>query len=61
MDNDAARENFETAISDTIAGTVSTPIPVRWIGYAEGVDAAQAADFDPEDYDAEELFAGYFL
>lgn len=61
MDNDAARDNFEMAISDSIAGTVSPAITyARWIGYAEGVDAAQADDFNPADYDAEDLFARYF-
>lgn len=59
---DDIKSNFIEGITDAIAGTVA---PVRrasvWVvGYAEGVDAARDVDFDPADYDAEDLFARYF-
>lgn len=60
MDNDKL-SNFIAGIKDVIAGSVGEIVdPSRFTGYAEGVDAARDVDFDPEDYDAEDLFAGYF-
>lgn len=60
MDNDKL-SNFIEGIKDAILGTVLPgPWPARWAGYAEGVDAARDVDFDPADYDAEDLFARYF-
>jgi hypothetical protein len=57
MDTDKL-SNFIQGITDAIAGAVSSS--TRFAGYCEGVDAAQEADFDPADYDAEDLFARYF-
>lgn len=57
MDTDKL-SNFIEGIRDAIAGTLTNN--ARFVGYCEGVDAAQAADFDPADYDAEDLFARYF-
>lgn len=61
MDNDKL-SNFIEGITDAIKGRVNPFALARqeFVGYAEGVDAAQAVDFDPADYDAEDLFARYF-
>lgn len=60
MDTDKL-SNFIEGIRAAIAGTESD-LAGRFIGYAEGVDAAHDVDFDfdPTDYDAEDLFARYF-
>lgn len=58
MDNDKL-SNFIDGIKAAIAGTESA-LASRFTGYAEGVDAARDVDFDPADYDAEDLFARYF-
>lgn len=53
--------NFTQGIKDAIEGKVQSIQGVsRFMGYAEGVDAARDVDFDPADYDAEDLFARYF-
>lgn len=59
MDNDRF-ENFKEGIKDALNGAVHAVGLPRLTGYAEGVDAAQDVDFDPEDYDAEDLFGRYF-
>lgn len=60
MDNDKL-SNFTQGIQDTILGIVALGTHAsRFVGYAEGVDAARDVDFDPADYDAEDLFARYF-
>lgn len=60
MDSDKL-SNFIEGIRDAIAGAVTEcRLAARFAGYCEGVDAAQAADFDSADYDAEDLFARYF-
>jgi hypothetical protein len=62
MDTDEKLSNFIQGIKDVLAGMKTLPpqFRTRFVGYAEGVDAAQDIDFDPADYDAEDLFAGYF-
>lgn len=59
---DERLSNFIEGITDAINGAVANckRSSVWVVGYAEGVDAAQAVDFDPADYDAEDLFARYF-
>lgn len=54
--------NFVQGIKDVLAGgkTLMPQYRARFVGYAEGVDAAQDVDFDPEDYDPEDLFGRYF-
>lgn len=59
MDTDKL-SNFIEGITDAIAGSVQRTHGLRFIGYAEGVDAARDVDFDPADYDAADLFARYF-
>lgn len=60
MDTDKL-SNFTQGIKDAIEGKVQSIHGVsRFMGYAEGVDAARDVDFDPADYDAEDLFARYF-
>lgn len=59
MDTDKL-SNFIEGITDAIANATSGWALVRMAGYAEGVDAARDVDFDPADYDAEDLFARYF-
>ncbi|HEX6682222.1 MAG TPA: hypothetical protein VF062_05480 [Candidatus Limnocylindrales bacterium] len=62
MDNDRF-ENFTQGIKDAISATTTQMggyVATQAVGYAEGVDAAHDVDFDPADYDAEDLFAGYF-
>lgn len=62
MDNEEKLSNFTQGIKDVLAGgkTLIPQLQARFIGYAEGVDAARDIDFDPQDYDAEDLFARYF-
>lgn len=59
MDNDKL-SNFIEGIKDQINGAVHAVGLPRFTGYAEGVEAAQDVSFDPEDYDAEDLFGRYF-
>lgn len=61
-DNEEKMSNFVQGIKDVLAGgkTLIPQARARFVGYAEGVDAARDIDFDPEDYDAEDLFARYF-
>lgn len=59
MDTDKL-SNFIEGIKDALGQHVRGEFLSGWVGYAEGVDAARDVDFDPADYDAEDLFARYF-
>lgn len=61
MYNDDRFHNFVLGIKDAIAGAaVFAEAQKRMVGYAEGLDAARDVSFDPEDFDAADLFDRYF-